>query len=379
MQKLADKLIQNDEIILKMREISDFEDSLNNYISNNIELRLTVFEYRKKINNFILEKIKDFEIPQKLKELLMEHFWQKLDLIFTPSIGEYRLKEWYDNRFAVDMFIEHLDIERNKQLIALIFLKSINKSSINEVIKKNEDILIKKPLTKNEIINLNKRIIYAMFGGIENIENIELAKYKFNSDYTSYNYEGSDAIERCYLKINIKDQNKISKIKYLKEDWDKQLREYYDYLQDGILANQLDIISSIEYEKLKCEFFKAESLANNHLLVINYSKQRDDYIKMVVNDWKPLEKLNFLKQSTDYIINNIWQKVINPMIEKSKQIILQFVEMCFRFYNLKKDLRFQIISIINKLDEKNEFSEIDELRYNQLFDILYSYATNKNR
>lgn len=378
MQKLVDALIENNEIMLKIKEISNFEDNLNNYINNNPELELTVFEYRKNINDFILKKIQELKIPQELEKLLMDRFQQKLDLIFAPSIGEYQLEKWYDYRYASNVIISHLDIERNKKLITLIFLKSINKSLVNRNIKQNEKILMKKPLSTDEIINLNKRVIYAMFGGIENIENIELAKYKFNANYTSYNCKDGDAIEHSYLKINVKDQNKISEIQYLKNEWDDQLQCYYNYLKNGLLTYQLDSIevSSSQYEKFKVEFFKAEGLKNNHLLATNYSNERENFIKEVVASWKAIVELNLLNQTTNYLIDNIWEKWINPLIKNSKKIILRLVHMCYMFYNLKKGLRFQITSIIDKLFEENE---IDDLIYDQLFDILYSQAINRNR
>lgn len=344
-KQLVKLLLENSAAIKKINSIFELNQLMNRKLLRLPELKWTVVKYRRFLQNEIINQIKRFNCQINFNAIL-----SKVDAILQVSICDYRPENCEDYRLVASEILENSRVEWAKKLVGLEFFKKFRNNSINKIIRDNEKILLATPLTNFELNDLNKRIIFGFFGGLENIENMELVKYKFNKDYTSYEENNKDYTENGFLKINVKDENKILQNKYLKENWDEQLRYYYDYLKNGLLTYQIDSIITThdpqKYAQIKNKIFQNEKLQNNYLISINYSWANEDKINEIINEWK-IEILSCDTKSK--IEDQFWKEKIEPLIKKFKQEIIKIVEI--------EDLRSKL---------KNHFNEIVEATISQI-------------
>lgn len=373
MNQLIRKLSRNEDIVLLVTEINKIENDIKNYIKNNYELKWDVLQFRKFLKAKMNEELSKLPIPKLINNSILEQFEQKLDLFFTPTIGDFRSEKWKDHRLAAIFIIKSFLTEPIHQLRGYNILNKLNQINVADTINANQLILQREPLLDFEINELNKRIIFAMFGGAKNINNISLVKYKFNSNYTQYNNDNCDA-DHYYLQVNIKNEKDIVENNIVMDLWDLKFISYYEFLENGLLNFEEEFGLSNQnsnYERIKNKLFQNEILKNNYLLDVNYSKEKEDILNKIIAEWNQLINFDLKNKCIAELINSIWIKTINPFIEQFKSQIKGLMQMYYSCDKLKNKLRSEIN---NDIIEMEEYVNNPNFKYEQLFELLSTYV-----
>ena len=273
---------QNSEIFNKSININnkkvdiDYNFLYNNYIINNKQgINCNLKDQKKKV-------ITSKSSKDKLNNNIILHKKNYLDILFK------KIKKNNSNYCTYNSSKDEQIHERNLSLKLKTSMQINNKKKIN--VKKNINFEFKKKNIKS-IKNTPNKKYYKN----------NLSNYKFNNNFISERYSGSNSkieinIKNSLLKKNeFSKSNKINKIKY------KKLENINEEKNNDIIVNEI----SKNFEEINDNRYK-----DNKQLKIKLEKNKEDKNKKKSPDKdlsdieEDISLLNYLNNNIDYTINN---------------------------------------------------------------------------
>lgn len=374
MKKLINALMDNHDLNLKIKEIFNLEKSIKMKLTDYPQLQWTILQYRSFLEQEFIKIINNLKLPNYIMNLINFKINEKIDLILPPLIGDYFSKNWIDTTLVASVFLKRIKINYKTKNWGWIYINCVlNQNNEKNIIINNKKILDNTDSIQEFIENLQNRVIFSSFGGIENIDNIDIVKYRFNINGLPSNENNLNYVERQYLRINIKDNSKLNEYNNLLWYCANDFLFYKKYFKNTILGSSILNFDTdnIAFEKSIDTIANEQKENNNYLILINNFEENRDIINNLINNWKYKNSPQLKDKCINIIIKNTYEHLLDNFISQFEEIVTwlstNYMQLCILKSKVRRTIKTEIKKTnINIIDYNNFEAEL----FNKVMNIV---------
>ncbi len=358
--KIANLLIESNEKALR---------TLNNILSfPNTTNESLVFKHENNRKRMLLNLNKARELKENLKRNNKANLLQNLNKLILDLLNTYR----FGPNPSLNTIKEQIEKEYN--VLDIEYLKNINESTIEQIIKDKETITNKDDALKylNKLYNLNSNHQKPIINDSELLRIRELEERIYSLNLMNYLEKSENNEELKTYNVLLKGQLEVL---YLEVD-SKEKRVIYL----NTLSNMLNTINSLN-EKLKplrvsngIFDYSVDFFDSVKTIKTDGSRKWIRYKKGTINNYSLIENREVITRELDY-----WKKQINSGFDRyDKGEFYKQVEETFNFIKLYYKYRSYImyLEVSNKLFNFNDSTKLINKDKKKL-DELRDYLMNK--
>ena len=294
----------------------------------------------------IIEKLINYSSSKHLCNLAKINLCSLIEKIIDKKSNNIQISSYYNLLVRISKYLEDQNPEvREKSAKLMAFINFIKKDLFNSIAnsikldnKKRNKIAEYEKLYINLSYNKNAQNNENIYSENKNILNNNIKQKKAGIKLIDYDYENFNQINKNEKKVGISEDNYLSVIK---ENLIENKEEIISYIQKKIENINISLFNSLKWEERKEGFYLINNFLSDEKNLHEINNCYDYYFKYILINNKFFNEKNFM-------VLNESIHCINILIEKIEGFSNKYYKII-------------ISSIINKLNEKKVFPEIQKL------------------